>query len=812
MKNLFLNNQNSFINKIKDKIVCHLALSVIFMCLIMIILDWLFDHNIRVRNINVFYGAVVAASALAGGIKAGLINVFIGTFFSYLYFARIHAPLVGIKILFFKPYMQRSILNMLVSFISLLAICIVVSTIKNKLSEEKEELKKARDDLYESKELLKAVLNSTGEGVLAIDNNGQITLSNTKFKNMFNIPKEILNTKDFYKALDYVKNQFVDSDLYVNKIIGIRKTEVETSFELIFKDRRIYEVYTCPLVKNGNIKGRVTSYRDVTQQRKIENGNKEHAKLLQTLINTIPNPIYYKDTDLKYMGCNDAFASLVAMPISEITGKSSYELFNINKADEFMSKDNEILKNNQVQVHKSELIAIDGTTHSIIINKANFTNSEGEIEGIVGIITDITNIQKLQKELTQSHARYKNLVELLPEAIIVHNQGIIKYVNKAFLNFTGSNESESTYFLGRHVLEFIEEGSKALVSNRIDMLKNHSSKNIKVQLPWVEEKCIKMDGSLLDLEVTVVPFPDEDMNSVMIVAKDITEKKKSEALEKSLHEEKKLLQEAVAYNKIKTDFFANISHELRTPLNVILGAIQLINYNMKEDFILGNGNCLKKYIYPMKQNCFRLLRIVNNLIDITKIDAGYFDLNLNNYNIVGIVEDITMSVVNYVEERGISIVFDTDVEEKILACDVDKIERIMLNLLSNAIKFTHKGDLIEVKMIDLGEKISISVIDSGIGIPADKVNMIFERFIQVDKSLARNHEGSGIGLSLVKSLVEMHDGVISVNSELGKGSNFTLEIPVRLVEDSNQVKIPVNNIEQEVVERINIEFSDIYSA
>ena len=162
----------------------------------------------------------------------------------------------------------------------------------------------------------------------------------------------------------------------------------------------------------------------------------------------------------------------------------------------------------------------------------------------------------------------------------------------------------------------------------------------------------------------------------------------------------------------------------------------------------------------MKQNCYRLIRLVNNLLDIVKYDSGFITPNMQNENIIYAVEAIAMSIVPYAESKGIKLIFDTDTEEKIIACDVDKIERIILNLLSNALKFTDRGGYIYITTTDNEDKVEISVRDTGIGIPADKKEFIFERFTQVNKALKRNHEGTGIGLSLVKSFVELHGGEI----------------------------------------------------
>lgn len=277
---------------------------------------------------------------------------------------------------------------------------------------------------------------------------------------------------------------------------------------------------------------------------------------------------------------------------------------------------------------------------------------------------------------------------------------------------------------------------------------------------------------------------------------------------KKIKEDKLHLNKMQEIDKLRTDFFTNISHDLRTPLNIILSALQL----MKS---FNNLNCNEeksfKYFKSIKQNSLRLLKLINNLIDITKIDSGYFEIRTGNYNIVNIVEDITLSVAQYVENKSITLTFDTNTEEKFMACDPDKIERIMLNLISNAIKFTNPGGHIFINMFDENDHIVICVEDTGIGIPEDDLDIIFERFRQANRASARNYTGSGIGLSLVKSLVEMHGGKISVKSTYGKGTKFVIKLPVTIKETDNA---PTQNINfnKSHIEKVSIEFSDIYTS
>ena len=202
---------------------------------------------------------------------------------------------------------------------------------------------------------------------------------------------------------------------------------------------------------------------------------------------------------------------------------------------------------------------------------------------------------------------------------------------------------------------------------------------------------------------------------------------------------------------------------------------------------------------------------MNNLIDITKIDSGFMELNLKNENIVEVVEEITLSTAEYVKSMSRTIIFDTDIEEKIMAFDEEKMERILLNLISNAIKFTSPGGVIEVSIYDKDTHIIISVKDNGKGIPEDKLTQIFERFKQVDSLLSRSHEGSGIGLAIVKSLVELQGGKISVKSNIKEGTEFIITLPVNIIPDNANDRSQKSLINQTNVEKIQIEFSDIYS-
>ena len=280
--------------------------------------------------------------------------------------------------------------------------------------------------------------------------------------------------------------------------------------------------------------------------------------------------------------------------------------------------------------------------------------------------------------------------------------------------------------------------------------------------------------------------------------------------DKMIKDLSELYNKAVNSNNLKTEFFYNISHDLKTPISVILGAIQLIDQSYSITTVDRRNS--HRHNLTIKQNCYRLLRLINNILELSRIESGYLKLNAFNCNIVYLVEEITQSVIPYARQKGIMLEFDTDTEEIMTAVDIDKIERIMLNLLSNAIKFTSSGGKISVVLKEKRDKVLIIVMDTGIGIPNDMVNKIFERYKQVDNSLTQRTEGSGIGLSLVKSFVDIHQGTIAVKSFQNKGSEFRIELPVRTCKSCPHKDNISKNNHNRIIEAINIEFSDIYSS
>ena len=396
-------------------------------------------------------------------------------------------------------------------------------------------------------------------------------------------------------------------------------------------------------------------------------------------------------------------------------------------------------------------------------------------------------------KIEEGNVRYKKFIDFIPDGIIVLREERITSVNNRFCDMIGIEEEGAV--INRSIYSIIDRTYHALLNSRLNTKdKNKLLNSVEYEIVWRDKKVF--------VEMCSLHVEDEEGGYLISAIRDITDRKRAE-------EAHALLLEKQKSEQIKNDFLANISHEFKTPINVIYSALQL----QKESYYNSNMDSIIKCNKIIKQNCLRLIRLINNLIDLTKIETGFFKPNMKVENIINIVEDVSLSIVDYVESKDMNLIFDTEIEELYVNCDVDLIERIMLNLLSNAVKYGKEQGSIQVSIYQRSDNsVGISVKDDGVGIPQNMYHRIFQRFEKVDKSLSRNAEGSGIGLSLVKSLVEMQGGTINFNSKINEGTEFLIVFPIE--EQYLEAAVTTEKVrlyEKSIIEAIEIEFSDIYS-
>ena len=251
-------------------------------------------------------------------------------------------------------------------------------------------------------------------------------------------------------------------------------------------------------------------------------------------------------------------------------------------------------------------------------------------------------------------------------------------------------------------------------------------------------------------------------------------KLRTKELEEQMIKNEELYNNNIKIEENKNKYLVNLSHELRTPLNVISSTNQLLLELSKKDTI--KADKLAYYIDISERNCNRLLNLVNNILDNTKLQSKMYTLNLKEVDIIYLVEETSLTLIDYIKSKSIELIIDPEVEEKVILCDDYEIERCIVNLVSNAAKFTPEGGNITITIKDLDDKVMISVLDTGVGIEEKYHKTIFDRFNQVDNDESKG--GSGLGLSITSKIVELHKGEIYVESKVGEGSNFVIILPV----------------------------------
>jgi len=284
----------------------------------------------------------------------------------------------------------------------------------------------------------------------------------------------------------------------------------------------------------------------------------------------------------------------------------------------------------------------------------------------------------------------------------------------------------------------------------------------------------------------------------MVIERELSKLSKEELINKFIN-----LSEA---KNAQEDFILNISHDLRSPLNIILSVLQCYKDEYK---YIGKDNKCQDHIESIKRNGYKILKLINNLIDTTKLEKKHYNIKRENLDIINLIEWNISSIDKYAKQKNISLVFDTNVEECIMAIDPEAIDRIIMNLISNAIKFSEEGSSIYINTWKSINQIIISIRDEGMGIPKDEQNTIFNRFIQSSKNKRHENSGSGIGLDLVKYLTKAHNGSIELKSEENIGSEFIIKLPIEILKYNETSENKYLNA-QSKVEVLELEFSDIY--
>ncbi len=486
---------------------------------------------------------------------------------------------------------------------------------------------------------------------------------------------------------------------------------------------------------------------------------------METLIDTIPSPIFYKNCDHVYIGCNDAFSEeILGTPKEDIIGKTLFDFPDSIPHDLaliYRKHDKELLRRGGAQVYETTVMKSDGTLGNYIFNKAAFTDSRGNIKGIVGVMIEITAYKSTARSLLEKTTLLEGLLDSVPDMVFFKDMdGVYLGCNTAFSEYAGLPVKEIE---GKKDLDLFDENTALFFreKDRVVIASGSSRKNEE----WVEYP----DGRKVLLETFKAPLRTEDGKLIgsLGVSRDITARKKAE----QLMLEAKITAEMA--NRTKNEFIANMSHELRTPLNSIMGFSDV----MLEQAFGELNTQQQKYLEYISDSGKQLLNIINNILDISRIETGEVEILFENVDVVALVRGSIAILKPLADEKNINIELREFVSTGTCEMGKHQISQALYNLIGNAIKFSHENGEIIISIEEEAENISISVTDRGIGIPEGRLEEIFLPFRQLESNMKRRYGGTGLGLTLVKEFVEMHGGSINVKSKHGEGSIFIFTLP-----------------------------------
>jgi len=377
--------------------------------------------------------------------------------------------------------------------------------------------------------------------------------------------------------------------------------------------------------------------------------------------------------------------------------------------------------------------------------------------------------------LRESEDRYRRLVELSPDTILIQSDGKIVFINGAGAKLLGATSLEQ--IVGKSVLNFVHQTDRSIVQERMNQLQAGNA------VPLIEETFVRLDGTTVSVEAVASPFTYQGKPAAQVVMRDISDRKILERERLDLLEREQAARtEAEKANRSKDEFLAIVSHELRSPLNAIMGWAKLLRSRKFDE------TTTSKALETIERNATVQNQLIEDILDISRITHGKVKLNLCPTNLASVITAALDTVHLAAVAKNIQLISHLD-ESSLVAGDAQRLQQIVWNLLTNAIKFTPQGGLVEVQLkvaSSDSKNVQIAVRDTGKGIEPNFLPHVFNRFQQADSTSTRSHGGLGLGLAIVRQLVEMHSGTIDVASPgAGLGATFTVSLPLLAASSEN---------------------------
>ncbi|WP_434684571.1 PAS domain S-box protein [Pseudanabaena minima] len=667
----------------------------------------------------------------------------------------------------------------------------------NRLNHELEERVLERTQaLQEREEQLRDFFDNANDLIQSISPEGNILFVNQAWKSTLGYSEAELENLSIFQIIhpeDLEHCQIAMQNLFC----GEQCVAIETRFVTKAGQTIVVEGNVNCQLKDGSPVATRGIFRDITERKKAQKALEESQRLLQTVLDSFPLAVFWKDRQSVLLGSNQYFANSCGLesPL-EVIGKTSFDFsFTEDESRKFLEDDQSVMESglSKIGIEESFTLA-NGEVNWIETNKIPLRDALGEVIGLVGTFQDISDRKLAEETLAESEAFNRQLVEEFPIGLAsCRLDGHLVFVNNVFAQM-----------LGRTVEEILSLSYWDITPTKYAEQESEQLRLIQTEGRYgpYEKEYIHKDGHLVPVLLSGIMILSKGEFLIWSSVQDISDRKQAEAKLQLANEELKRA------TRLKDEFLANMSHELRTPLNSILG----MNESLQDEIFGSINEPQLKALQTIESSSTHLLSLINDILDVAKIESGQVDLDLTATSI----ESLCKSSLSFINQQALtkriqlSLIVPQNLSEIML--DERRIRQVLINLLNNAVKFTLEGGTITLEVTqvkpDEGETnltspnyLRIAVIDTGIGISSEDIKKLFQPFIQIDSALNRQYTGTGLGLALVKRIVELHGGSVELTSELGVGSCFAITLPFNVENPNLEVKIQYDLAEPSLIDQ-----------
>jgi PAS domain S-box-containing protein len=608
-------------------------------------------------------------------------------------------------------------------------------------------LKQAFDRLRRSEETWKRSFDAASEGIFILDKDLTVIRHNRALAELLGKRPEEIIGKKCYELMHGADRQ-LESCVTCSAAEG-RSAEAE--FFEPFLGRHIYASADATRDDRGNVELIMHTVRDITAQKEAEQKVRDGLAFRQTILDTIPNPVFYKNEKGVYIGCNKAFAELVAgLPREEVVGKTPFDIASPELARVYHEKDMEMVENPGVQVYESQVRFTDGALHDVMFNKAAYLKPDGSVAGIVGVMLDITERKRAEERIREAEKRYRELAESLPQTLYETDaRGTLTYVNETALRMFGTTRESVVNVV--NVLEVVVEEDRQRLSATIEGMA--AGRGGEMESEYLARRS---DGTTFPCIVYSSPILDDEGNMVG-----------SRGLLADISERKAYENELERLNIELEGYAHTVSHDLKNPIAKIAMAFELLEEGLEEPTPgPGARESMTEAIGIGKQSVTRTVDLIDDLLllaeageprDVEPVDVGKT------------VGEILSEKVTEIKEKGVKVEVDPDLGT-VYASPIH-VYQVFVNLVRNSLQHnTGRNPYLEIHRLSSGEgEHRFLVKDNGPGIPEDLSRLVFLPFAK-----GADTGSTGIGLSIVAKIIDTYGGEIETYNDGGACFEFTL--------------------------------------